>query len=380
MIADFNNRNGILTSDIVVVGGGLGGIISSILLARAGWSVRLIEKKQYPFHRVCGEYISNETIPFLVSNGLFPVSLNPERISRLQLTSVNGKSAEMELEMGGFGVSRYSYDYFLYEIAKNSGVVVDHTEVESISFHDDHFIVATNTTTYKCKVAIGAFGKRSKLDHSLKRSFIKKRSPYVGVKYHIKSDHQQGSIALHNFKNGYCGISNIEDGKTNLCYLTHRSNMREHGNVRKMEEEILFRNPFIKKIFEKADFLWQKPEVINEISFATKAPVEHHVLMVGDAAGMITPLCGNGMAMAIHSSKLASEWVDLFLKDSIKRKQMESGYEDDWKSNFAGRLWAGRQVQRLFGSEKASDFAVNLANRVHPVANFLVRQTHGRPF
>jgi flavin-dependent dehydrogenase len=306
-------------------------------------------------------------VPFLEANGLFPKKFRPESIERLQLTSVNGRSAEISLDLGGFGISRYVFDHFLYDVAIAEGVNVVHKNVEEIDVN-------------RARVVICAHGKRSKLDYNLDRDFIHKRSPYVGVKYHIKIDHTPGLIALHNFKDGYCGISNVENGITNLCYLTHRKNMREHGNIRKMEEEVLFRNPFLKSIFERAEFLFDKPEVINEISFATKKPVENDVLMVGDAAGMITPLCGNGMAMAIHSAKIVSEWVHKFLENKIDRATMEAGYATEWRKMFATRLWTGRQVQRLFGSERASNFAVGLATNAKPVAAFLVRQTHGNVF
>lgn len=354
-------------ADVAIIGGGIAGLVTAIQLARKGYSVKVIEKNHFPSHKVCGEYISNETVPFLEANGLFPSKFNPEKIHRLQLTSVNGRSAEISLDMGGFGISRYTFDNFLYETALKAGVKVIHEHVEHIR-------------PDQARVVICAHGKRSKLDYTLNRDFIRKRSPYVGVKYHIKINHQKGLIALHNFKDGYCGISNVENGITNLCYLTHRDNMRQHGNVRKMEEEVLFKNPFLKSIFERAKFLFEKPEVINEISFATKAPVENNILMVGDAAGMITPLCGNGMAMAIHSSKIAFGWVHSFLSNNITREQMEEGYAKQWTAQFAQRLWAGRQVQRLFGSETASNFAVGLARNVRPVANFLVRQTHGSVF
>jgi len=354
-------------ADIQIIGGGLAGLVSSILLNRYGWAVKLFEKKEYPFHRVCGEYISNETVPFLREQGLFPNQFKSEAISRLQLTSVNGRSAEINLDLGGFGVSRYTFDHFLYEIAVSEGVTVVHENVEEIDLKKAH-------------VTICAHGKRSKLDYTLNRSFTRKRSPYVGVKYHVRIDHPQGLIALHNFKDGYCGISNIEDEKTNLCYLTHRDNLKKYGNIRKMEEEVLFRNPFLKSIFEHAEFLFDKPEVINEISFAAKTPVEDHVLMIGDAAGTITPLCGNGMAMAIHSAKIASELVHEFLSNNISRPELERRYKKSWSDAFARRLWVGRQVQRLFGSERASNFAVNLVKNVKPVANFLVQQTHGDVF
>lgn len=341
----------------------------------------LIEKKTYPFHRVCGEYISNETRPFLEKHGLFPGGFEPAIISQLQLTSVNGRAARVPLDLGGFGISRYNFDQYLYRIALDEGVrVLTDTEVLRVNFINDEFVVDTSAGVIHSRVVVGAHGKRSKLDSEWKRGFMTRRSPYVGVKYHIEFDHSRDVIALHNFKDGYCGISAVEGGLSNLCYLTHRNNIRKHGDVKSMEQNVLYRNPFLKDIFTNAKFLFEKPEVINEISFETKLPVENHVLMCGDAAGMITPLCGNGMALAIHASSIVSDAVGEYLAGRVDRSTLERNYEQKWNSLFSRRLWVGRQIQNLFGSETMSDFAVNLARYVRPVANFLVRSTHGAPF
>lgn len=366
---------------VIIVGGGLSGLVAANCLAKANVPVILIEKKEYPFHRVCGEYISNETIPFLKSLDLFPEQFKLPSITRLQLTSVNGRAADLPLDLGGFGVSRYTFDHFLYEKAKQRDVIFHlNTEVDSVRFTDDKFEIKAKGNVFHADVAIGCFGKRSKMDVSLHRGFIQKRSPYVGVKYHIRTHHPSDLIALHNFKDGYCGISNIEDGKSTLCYLTHRDNVKQFGSIKYMEENVLYKNPFLKSIFTNSKFLYEKPEVINEISFETKRPIEDHILMSGDAAGMITPLCGNGMAMAIHSAKIASELVIDFVKNRISREHLEKQYEEKWNSLFSKRLWAGRQIQNLFGSEWASNFAVNLARHSKPVANFLVGKTHGEVF
>ena len=365
----------------IITGGGLAGLVAANVLTRAGIACTVIEKREYPFHRVCGEYISNETVPFLKSLGLFPDGFGPSRIRRFQLTSVNGKSAGLSLGLGGFGISRYSFDHFLYQKAKSNGVeFLLNTEVESIHYSDDNFEIKTSQQQLEAEVVIGAFGKRSKLDVTLNRDFIRQRSPYVGVKYHIRTDHSSDLIGLHNFQNGYCGVSNIEDGKSCLCYLTHRDNLKEFGSIKRMEENVLFKNPYIKSIFLDSDFIFDKPETINEISFSTKGPIEDHILMCGDAAGMITPLCGNGMAMAIHSAKMASELIIKFFNGEISRQDLEKHYSRQWNSEFANRLWAGRQIQKLFGSVGASDFAVNLARHVKPVAGFLIARTHGTPF
>jgi menaquinone-9 beta-reductase len=366
---------------VVIIGGGLSGLIAAHCLIRKSISVTVLEKKEYPFHRVCGEYISNEVIPFLKSLEIFPQQFNPPAISQLQLTSVNGREAILNLDLGGFGISRYTFDHFLYEKAKELGVQFYlNTEADSVAYENDQFEIKSLKEKFKADVVIGSFGKRSKMDVSLERDFIQKRSPYVGVKYHIRTQHPDNRIALHNFKDGYCGISNIEEGKSTLCYLTHRNNVKRFGNIKTMEEEVLYKNPFLKSIFTNSEFLYDKPEVINEISFETKSPIEDHILMSGDAAGMITPLCGNGMAMAIHAAKIVSEQVAEFCAEKISREQLEREYAKKWNFLFANRLWAGRQIQNLFGSEWTSNLAVNLARYSKPVATFLVKKTHGVPF
>lgn len=131
---------------VIIVGGGLAGLICANRLADKAVSVTLIEKKIYPFHRVCGEYVSNETLPFLKSNGLFPQELNIPQINRFQLTSVNGHEALLPLDLGGFGISRYTFDHFLYQTALKRGVnFILNTEVENIQFTDEQFQVKTNS-------------------------------------------------------------------------------------------------------------------------------------------------------------------------------------------------------------------------------------------
>ncbi len=368
--------------DVIIAGGGLNGLISSYLLARQGFSVLVIEKKSYPFHRVCGEYVSNEVIPFLEKMDIFPADISPARISKFRLTSISGRELKLDLDLGGFGISRYAFDLFLYEKAREAGVVfLLNTSVEDIEFFQDHFNVSASPNKYLgAWVVIGAYGKRSSLDRQLGRAFMQEKSPYIGVKYHIRYDHPDDEIVLHNFPGGYCGMSRVENGITNLCYLGKRSFLRQYGNIADMEKEILFQNPHLREIFNEANFIFDKPLVINEISFATKTPIEDHILMGGDAAGMITPLCGNGMAIAIRSAKLLSEAIPGFLTGKITRIQMEQTYAATWAKNFKQRLWTGRKIQGLFGSYNMSGMLVSAAKISPQLGGALMRQTHGQPF
>lgn len=368
---------------VIVVGGGLAGLISSICLQRSGVNTLLIEKKSYPFHRVCGEYISNEVRPFLERMNLLPEHIKTSKLNRFELSDIKGNLAEAELPLGGFGISRYRYDSYLYQKALDAGVKVKtKTEVNDITFNENEFTVSMKSgESLTSEFVINAYGKRSKLDKVFDRGFIKRKSPFLGVKYHAKVDFPKDVIGLYNFKGGYCGVCQVEGDKVNICYLSNRENLKGYGGIAEMEKAILYQNPILKDIFESAEMLFEKPEVINEISFEQKASVENHMLMAGDTAGLITPLCGNGMAMAIHSGYLASSSILNFYEEKLKnRQEVENEYKKVWQKNFSKRLWVGRKTQNLFGNQMRAGLSVRFVKNFPSLAKKLIQQTHGEVF
>jgi len=364
----------------IIIGGGLAGLIAAHQLSKNGREVLLIEKKTYPFHRVCGEYISNEVKEFLKKEEIFPQEIGPSQITRFLLTSIKGNEAKMDLDLGGFGISRYALDFFLYQKAKAVGVTfLLQTQVEEVQFEakENRFILKLNKgNSFSADHVIGAFGKRSKVDKTMNRSFMHQRSPFIGVKYHIKTDFDPNTVALHNFEGGYCGINQVENGIFNLCYLGSKEQLRQYGNIPEMEKEVLHKNPHLKHLFQNSQFIFEKPEVINEINFSRKKPVENHILMAGDAAGLITPLCGNGMAIAIHTGKLAAEAI----LQNKERASIEKQYAVQWNHFFKNRLWIGRKVQWLFGSKAVSEFSVGLIKNSTFAASQIMKRTHGEVF
>ena len=382
-------------SDISIVGGGLAGLCLAIQAANKGYSVALFEKEAYPHHKVCGEYISMESWDFLIRLGLPLETMGLPIINQLQVSSVNGKLFSHKLPLGGFGISRYKIDTLLAEIALSKGVkLFTQTKVNDVCFNDlkkekEEFIISyqssTGTNEWKSAIAIGSFGKRSNIDVLWKRNFVQQKpnklNNYIGIKYHIRYKNPIDTIALHNFENGYCGISGIENNKSCLCYLTTAQNLKDHHNsIKQMEEKVLYQNPFLKDIFINAEFLFPQPIAISQISFQQKLSVENHLLMVGDAAGSITPLCGNGMSMAMHASKLAFDQVDLFLQNKITRMVLEANYQQAWKHQFSTRLATGRFIQSLFGSIYTSNLLINTMNLLPLLATPLIKATHGKSF
>ena len=373
--------------DIAIIGGGLAGLAAAIQLSNMGHSVILFEKEKYPFHKVCGEYISLESWDFLCNLGLPLNEMSLPIIKRFILTSANGKSFSTKLPLGGFGISRYKLDAMLSQIAIQSGVsLMDETKVTEAKSDENNLVhIHTDKTDFIAKVCCAAFGKRSNLDIKWNRSFLqshdKKLNNYVAVKYHIRTRWDNDLIGLHNFENGYCGISKIEDDKYCLCYMTRAENLKSAGGqIPLLEKKFLFKNPYLNNILTTSEICDHFPVTISQISFNKKNQVEDHMLMLGDAGGMITPLCGNGMSIALHTSKIATGLINDFLNGKISRSEMENSYSSQWKEQFAKRLQTGRTLQKFFGSNLLSNLFVQSFKTFPFLATPLIKMTHGKPF
>ncbi|MES2851354.1 MAG: NAD(P)/FAD-dependent oxidoreductase [Bacteroidota bacterium] len=367
--------------EVLIIGGGLAGLTAAIHLSKIGLQVTVIEKNEFPKHKVCGEYISNEVLPYLNWLNLNITDLNPTNITQLEFSTASGKTIKSVLPLGGFGISRFALDEYLYKKALENGCKILQDNVENIQFEDNQFIVTTaKKTILKSEIVIGAFGKRSNIDQKLNRDFIQKKSYWLAVKAHYSGDFPNNSVGLHNFKGGYCGVSKVEKDIINICYLADYETFKRFKNIEEYQKSVVSENPHLKVIFEKSKLLFEKPLTISQISFDKKQAVENHILMIGDTAGLIHPLCGNGMAMAVHSAKIVSELVEKYYTNEIKsRNELEEKYIQEWNFNFKKRLKMGRLLSNLLQKQKLSAVLMRILIIFPFLLSKIIKQTHGTP-
>lgn len=367
--------------DILIIGGGLAGLTAAIHLLKSGFPVTLIEKNTYPQHKVCGEYISNEVLPYLEWLGLTIDAAAPSRIQNFQISTVEGKYLNAVLPLGGFGISRYTLDALLYKHALATGCQFIQETVTDITFSEDEFQVSLgNKQVISAGIVIGAYGKRDSLDQKLSRDFIQKKSPWLAIKAHYEGPFPDDLVALHNFEGGYCGISKVEDNRINICYLVDYASFKRYKSIPEHRMQVLYKNEHLRKIFENSRMLFDQPLVISQISFDPKPALSQHVLMIGDTAGLIHPLCGNGMAMAIHSAKICAESVISYLEGkTATRHKMEAQYERLWKLHFNKRLTAGKIISRILRKKQRSARLLRILIKFPALLQVLIKQTHGKP-
>ena len=365
--------------DILIIGGGLAGLTSAIHLALEGKHVGVFEMNIYPHHKVCGEYVSKEILPYFNRLGLFPSSVGAVDITQFQISTHKGFLVETELPLGGFGISRYALDHLLYKRAKELGVIFYFEKVIGTAFKNDVFTITTTTNTYTSKIVVGAYGKRSVLDKNKEREFSLKKNSWLAVKAHYQSpDFPNELVGLHNFDGGYGGLSKTESGAVNFCYLAHYETFKKYKDITAFNNEVVAKNPFLNSFLSSAKPLFNQPMTIAQISFDKKDAVVDHMLMCGDTAGLIHPLCGNGMAMAIHSAKIASELVLRFFEDSnYERHQLENDYKKVWSNTFSKRLWFGRKLQRILMNKSMVSMGIRTVGKSKTLLKYIITKTHG---
>lgn len=325
--------------DFIVVGGGLAGLSFAILSAKKGYQTLVIEKQNYPRQKVCGEYISNESLGFIKSLGLNLDILGLPNISKFVLTTQYGQKAKTNLKMGGFGISRYLLDELLFKKAEHLGVeFILETKVNAIEENGHGFNVKTsNNETFQCQWAIASYGRISGIE---KQKPIAKT--FIGVKYHIDKGPASDTIEIHNFEGGYCGISEVENGAFNLCYLAKTSVYKSYGNIKAFEENILSKNPFLKERL-KAEKLFE-PIFTSQIAFGTNSPSNY--LLLGDAAGFIPPITGNGMSLAFRSANELLENLE-FANGFPQEVNLLERNKDYITNYLTGRVNKGIFLQKL---------------------------------
>lgn len=367
--------------DVAIIGGGLAGLALSIDLKKRGYHVIVIEKGNYPRHKVCGEYISMESHNYLQKICPALSTIDLPMITNFKLTADTNKEFNTKLDLGGFGISRYLLEEILFKEAEKQGVeFMLNTKAQDINFDSikNFYRIKTNGSIINSSLVCNSTGRKSNLKTSGTTNI---GSNYVGVKYHIKIPRNPNLIEIHNFPGGYCGISNIEEDKSCLCYIVNAKYLNKVKNsIPELEKNFLFENGNLAKIFTTAEFVFNEPVTVSGINFLIKEPVTANSFFLGDAAGSMAPITGNGMSMGLRSASTLANNLDQYFLKKITKQQMVEDYTQFWNKEFSTRIKLSRHLQHLSESSFLTNRTIELFNLFPSLANSVIKLTHGKPF
>jgi flavin-dependent dehydrogenase len=354
--------------DVAIVGAGPGGSTLAALLARRGISVALIDRDAFPRDKLCGEFLSYDALPIIEALGV-DLDGAPE-IASCRVVARN-RTYAFDFPHPARGVSRMFLDAALHRCAIEHGaqaITATATAVSRESVTFDGGIV-------RARVVAGAWGRWGRFDQQLGRAFVRDRSHRnFGFKRHYTGtrDEGRGTIELYSFAHGYLGVNDIENGITNICGLVHARRLQRHkGRWDAFVETIRAEEQPLETMYARYapaqdGFLSSEPVI-----FRARSAVEEGIFMIGDASGVIDPLTGNGMAMAMQSAVVAASSIADALNGD--RNRAENGYRNRHAEMFGPRIAWSRRAAFFLSRPALLDTALRI--RPRNAGEFFLRKT-----
>jgi flavin-dependent dehydrogenase len=305
-------------SDVLIIGGGLAGAAAGYHLARFGYRVAILERESKPHHKVCGEFLSPETIPYLAEMGIDLDLLKAAEINGFALQSRHFHQ-RLPLDTPARGISRYVLDEACLQSAINVGCHVlrgVHVENFDKPAPEGPFLLQTSHGEMKCRTLFLATGK-----HELKKILHRdgRENSALGFKMHLRLSPQARSelaqdVALFFFRGGYAGLCAVENDDINLCFIVDRKLYHDVGNT--FEDVLSFlknQNHGLDKMLKDSIPLWKHPLAIANLPYGyvfeprdlSHVPVG--LFPLGDQFAVIPSFTGSGMAIALYTARKAVE-------------------------------------------------------------------------
>jgi menaquinone-9 beta-reductase len=371
--------------DVAIIGAGPAGSTLAALLAARGVHVALIDRDRFPRDKVCGEFLSWDALPVLDRLGV-TASLDDAGAPRIELGRIVGRRRTYAFPFPhpARGVSRMLLDDLLLRTAEVRGATrFDGWSATALGEGAVTIESDEGTDRLNATVIVGAWGRWGRFDQQLGRRFVRDRSHRsFGFKRHY--ERAQGvaptsSIDLYSFRGGYLGVNVVEGDVTNICGLVHASRLTGHKG--RWETFIpLLRNeePRLDELYGSHRPAQQEYLTSEPVIFRARSAVERGIFMIGDASGIIDPLTGNGMAMAVQSALIVAPSILDVLARPSGRAEAEREYSARHGKFFSRRIAWSRSAALLMSRPRLLDAGLATLSRTRVAELFMTRTRASR--
>lgn len=356
--------------DLIVIGGGPAGTAAAITCARQGRRVLLLERGRLPRHKVCGEFVSAESLELL--RGLLAdaeLLESAPRISRARIF-VDGRLLVTAVEPPAASIARIDLDHALWHSAERCGIEAKQQTSAQNLVGSGPFQLSTNDGTFETRAVVNASGRWSNLRTAT--STNNNADPkWIGIKAHFLEASPAPSVDLYFFDGGYCGVQPVRvngEPRINACAMVR-------ADVASTLDEVFRLNPALLK---RAGG-WQactEPITVAPLRFRTPQPLRGNVLLAGDAAGFVDPFIGDGISLAFRSGVLAAQCLENFFRGEVLLQNASLHYEREYQRQFAPVFQSSSKIRRILQwPNLVRKPIVSFLAKTPAVTEYLVRRT-----
>jgi flavin-dependent dehydrogenase len=396
--------------DAIIIGGGPAGSSAAISLSQHGARVLVLEEKRMPRGKLCGEFITPECFPTLRRLGVMDrlVSAGAQRILRVSLIVASGKSVQtlvsgMSDEADwAMSLSRAVFDQILFDRARESGSTCLEGIAVSGCVFDDRGVGRVEAlslkegarVSFEAPVIVDASGRNSRL-------MVDKRERVGGshgsrlyaLKAHFKGiEGINDQVELYFFPQGYGGLSRVEGGLVNLCFIVNERALKNAaGDPPKVVENTLMSNPVAQQRLRKAERVG-KWHSAGPLTFGRRRLARGSVIAIGDASGMIDPFTGTGIQMALRTGEIAAEAIvktmgrvqvngtgeERLAGQPVQSTVLDSvlaDYARRYEGEFHSRMRAAGLLRAAAFSPATASVVASVLTRIPRLTNLVMRAT-----
>ncbi len=361
--------------DLIVVGGGPAGASAAIFSARQGARVALFESSRFPRHKVCGEFVSAESLDLLgtlLTDEHKKLLREAVRIPRARIF-LDGRTIETAVGSPAASIGRIDLDAALWHSAQTGDVETrQQTTVRAIE-GTGPFRVITSNGDYDAQAVINTSGRWSNLTSGAVGDG-KLKEKWLGVKGHFAEESPPYSVDLYFFDGGYCGVQPVNvtgtlgETRVNACAMVR-------ADVASTLQEVFSKHPALLERSQSWQSLSQ-PVSTSPLIFREPEPEKEGILKAGDAAAFVDPFVGDGISLALRSGKLAADSLAPFFRKEIRLGEAANSYRRAYKKNLSPIFFASSKIRRFLTLPKAIRAPILLfSEKVPAVARYMVSKT-----
>jgi menaquinone-9 beta-reductase len=330
--------------DLAIIGGGPAGCAAAIVAARKGARVLLVERTRFPRQKVCGEFVSAESLGLLQNllvNDFHHLLTRAPRISSSRIF-LDGSMLEARIDPAAASIARFDLDAALWETCCLEGVETHaETVVRSVEGNAP-FRIVSETQVFEANAVINASGRWSNFTSPEIRA-QNTNQKWIGIKAHFYEASAALSTDLYFFDGGYCGVQPVSTAtngsgtRINACAMVRADVANTLSAVLLLHPGLRERSRTWKPTMETVStspLVFHKPE-----------PVQNAILQVGDAAAFVDPFVGDGISLALRSGALAAECLQAFFRGECSLQQSAALYSGAYKERL-GRVFKVSSVLR----------------------------------